>query len=63
MYGPVKGEIGVYVFRVDEREDGAFYSETDALRQGQTLANYQMQMIPLVLQESAKVEDKRARFF
>ena len=63
LYGPVKGEIGVYVFRVDEREDGAFYSETDALRQGQTLANYQMQMIPLVLQESAKVEDKRARFF
>lgn len=63
LCGPVVGEIGVYVFRVDERLDGAFYTENDALKMAYNLANFQIQMIPLVLQESAKVEDRRARFF
>lgn len=63
LCGPVKGEIGVYVFRVDERLDGAYYTENDALQYAAYLSNIQVQMVPLVLQESAKVEDYRARFF
>jgi len=63
LCGPIKGEMGIYVFRVEEREDGAFYTEDDAHRWAYTLAGYQTQMIPFVLQESAKVEDKRARFY
>ena len=63
LLGPVKGEIGVYVFRVDERLDGAFYTENDARQFATYLSDIQVQMVPMVLQESAKVEDNRARFF
>ena len=63
LYGPFKGEIGVYVFRVDERQDGAYYTENDALQSAAYYSNVQIQMVPMVLQESAKVEDNRARFF
>ncbi|MDD4919544.1 MAG: SurA N-terminal domain-containing protein [Bacteroidales bacterium] len=63
MYGPIKGEIGVYVFRVDERLDGAYYTENDALQNAAYFSGVQIQMVPVVLQESAKVEDNRARFF
>lgn len=63
LCGPVKGEIGVYVFRVDERLDGAYYTENDALQYAAYLSNIQVQMVPIVLQETAKVEDYRARFF
>ena len=63
LCGPIKGEMGIYVFRVEEREDGAFYTEDDAYRWAYTLAGYQTQMIPFVLQESAKVDDRRARFY
>ncbi|NLA15000.1 MAG: hypothetical protein GX877_00480 [Bacteroidales bacterium] len=63
LSGPVKGEMGVYVFRVDERQDGAFYSESDAHMMNLAMANFQIQMVPVVLQESAKVDDRRAHFF
>ncbi len=63
MCGPIKGEIGVYVFHVDERLDGAFYTENDALQYASYLANIQIQMVPMVLQETAEVKDNRARFF
>lgn len=63
MYGPFKGEIGVYVFRVDERLDGAYYTENDAKQNAAYLSGVQLQMVPFVLQEIAKVEDNRARFY
>jgi len=63
LCGPVKGEVGVYVFRVDERPDGAFYTENDAMQYASYLASIQIQMVPMVLQETADVEDNRARFF
>ena len=63
LCGPVKGEVGIYVFRVDERSDGAFYTENDAMQYASYLANIQIQMVPMVLQETADVEDNRARFF
>ena len=62
LYGPVKGEIGVYVFRVDERLDGAYYTENDALQNATYFSNVQIQMVPVVLQVRAKVEDISARF-
>ena len=62
-YGPFKGEIGVYVFRVDERLDGAYYTENDAKQNAAYLSGVQLQMVPFVLQEIAKVEDNRARFY
>jgi len=61
--GPVKGEVGVYVFRVDERSDGAFYTENDARQYASYMANIQIQMVPMVLQEMADVQDNRPRFF
>ncbi|HHV03906.1 MAG: peptidylprolyl isomerase [Bacteroidales bacterium] len=63
MCGPVKGEIGIYVFQVDERLDGAYYTENDAFQYASYLSNIQIQMIPMVLQEGTKVEDYRAKFF
>lgn len=63
LCGPVKGEMGVYVFQVDERNDGAYYTEQDAATRKNYLSNIQIQMVNGVLQEAANVEDHRAKFF
>lgn len=63
LCGPVKGEIGVYVFQVDERVDGAYYTEQDARQLATYMSNIQVQMVPSVLQQNAGVKDNRAKFF
>ncbi len=63
LCGPIKGEIGVYVFQVDERVDGAYYTEQDARQLATYMSNIQVQMVPSVLQQNAGVKDNRAKFF
>jgi len=63
LAGPVEGVIGVYVFTVDDRQAGAFYTEEDAKRQQQQITNQQNQIAAYVLSKAAKVEDNRAKFF
>lgn len=63
LVGPVRGDIGVYVFQVQDRETGSFYTEADARNQMNRMGNIQGRMILTVLAEAADVEDNRAKFF
>lgn len=61
--GPVAGSIGTYVFRVNSRDTGAFYTEDDAKTSAAQMNNYMTQMIVPVMMQDADVKDNRARFF
>lgn len=61
--GPVAGNMGVYVLRVNGRETGAFYTENDAKIKAAQVRNYQINSIPYIFTERAGIEDNRARFF
>lgn len=61
--GPVKGATGVYVFKVNSREKGSFYTEEDAKTTAASKAQYSAQMVVPVMMEEADVKDNRARFF
>ena len=60
--GPVAGIMGTYVFQVNGRETGAFYTEDDAKAAQARMENYHGQMLlPLMMENSVK--DNRARFY
>ena len=61
--GPVAGMAGVYVFRVNTRETGSFYTEEDARMTNSQKAQYNSQMVLPVMMDAADVKDNRARFF
>ena len=61
--GPVAGQACVYVFKVSNRQAGAFYTEEDARTYESQKVRYTTQMINPVMMEKADVKDNRARFF
>lgn len=61
--GPVKGNQGVYMFKVNRREQGAFFTENDAKSYAAQKAQYSTQMIIPVMEDEAGVVDNRARYF
>ena len=61
--GPVAGSFGVYVFKVNGRETGSFYTESDAKNANAQILNYAAQMILPAMMDDADVKDNRARFF
>ena len=61
--GPVKGATAAYIFKVNSRESGAFYTEEDAKNTVTSKAQYSSQMIIPAMMEEADVKDNRARFF
>ena len=61
--GPVAGTMGVYVFKVSDRQTGEFYTEDDARNLALQKAQYMSQLITPVMMENADVKDNRARFF
>ena len=61
--GPVAGSYGVYVFRVTERNTGAYYTEGDARSYQRQLMSYTSQMILPIMMEEDGVKDNRARFY
>ena len=63
LTGPVAGAIGTYVFVVNSREVGTFYTESDAEMFAQRKAQYNTQAIVPVMSENGVVKDNRARFF
>lgn len=63
VVGPVKGNIGVYVLKVNGRETGSFYTEDDAKVRENQVSTYQLNMLPYVFTEKGEVVDNRARFF
>jgi peptidyl-prolyl cis-trans isomerase D len=63
LVGPVAGSVGVYIFKVDSRDTGSFFTEDDAKMRSNQMLNYQIQMLPAILEKNAKVKDHRTRFF
>ena len=63
LSGPVAGAIGTYIFKVNARDTGAFYTEDDAKTAASQYALYSTQGILPVMMQEADVQDHRARFF
>jgi len=63
IYGPVAGQMGTYLVRVNSKEQGTFYTEDDAKALASQKAQYLSQMILSVMQEYDNVKDNRERFF
>ncbi|MFA5712588.1 MAG: SurA N-terminal domain-containing protein [Bacteroidales bacterium] len=63
LQGPVEGKIGLYFFRVDSRETGAFFTEDDAKERVEFTNQYHMQILPKVYEVLADVKDWRVKFF
>ena len=61
--GPVKGQIGVYMFQVLDSETGAYYTEDDVAMRTSQEAQYRQQFINSIMAEEADVKDNRARFY
>ncbi len=59
----VAGTIGTYVFKVNSRDTGSFYTEDDAKNTAAQINNYSTQMILPVMMMESDVKDRRARFF
>jgi peptidyl-prolyl cis-trans isomerase D len=62
LCGPVAGNIGTYLFRVNGRETGSFYTEDDARNYQDQVNSYGLQMLLPVMMDKA-VKDNRARFY
>ncbi|MCQ2118989.1 MAG: SurA N-terminal domain-containing protein [Bacteroidales bacterium] len=60
---PLAGTIGTYIYKVNSRETGAFYTEDDAKNSAAQMNSYTSQMIVPVMMQDADVKDNRARFF
>ena len=63
LYGPVAGQMGTYLVRVNSKELGSFYTEDDAKALANQKAQYLAQMILSVMQDYDNVKDNRERFF
>ncbi len=63
LVGPMAGSIGMYLFTVDARQTGAFFTENDAKRRSYQYFSYQIQQVPAIMEKQAKVKDRRAKFF
>lgn len=61
--GPVAGTIGTYIFKVNSRDTGSFYTEDDARNAAAQMNNYATQMILPVMMMESDVRDHRARFY
>ena len=60
--GPVAGIMGTYVFQVNGRETGSYYTEDDAKAYQDRIESYHAQMLlPLMMDKTVK--DNRARFY
>jgi len=63
LAGPVKGNVGIYIFNVDARQTGAFFTENDAKAKANQMFTYQLQLLQGVFEKGGEVKDHRARFF
>lgn len=61
--GPVAGTIGVYVFKVTNREMGGAFTEDDARVRNDQMSQYNLRMMQAVMLDDAEVKDNRARFY
>lgn len=61
--GPVKGNNGVYVYKVTGRSEGAFFTEADAKTRDLQMNYSTLRMLLPVMMEAADVVDNTARFY
>ncbi|MBR5567679.1 MAG: SurA N-terminal domain-containing protein [Bacteroidales bacterium] len=61
--GPVKGNTGVYVYKVTGRSEGAFFTEADAKTRDLQMNYSTLRMLLPVMMEAADVVDNTARFY
>lgn len=59
---PVAGIMGTYVFKVNGRETGSYYTEDDAISAQARIDQYHQQMLLPVMTDKA-VTDRRAKFY
>ena len=63
IYGPLAGNIGVYIYKVTGRDTGAFFTEDDAKARDAQMTQYSTQMVVPTMMDDAEVKDNRARFY
>jgi len=63
LTGPVKGNLGIYVFNVDMRTQGEFFTEQDAKLRNRQMNSFKLQQLQGIFEKMAKVEDNRLKFF
>ena len=61
--GPVEGSMGTYIFKVNSRETGSAFTDSDARNNRAQMVGYTAQAIVPMMMEAADVKDNRARFF
>lgn len=60
---PLKGSNGIYVYKVTNRSEEAYYTEDDAQMRMNQLAAAYAQMLPFVLNKEGKVKDYTYLYF
>lgn len=60
---PVAGMFSAYVIKVNNREEGTFFTADDAKNAADRKTQYGVQMIIPTMMDDADVKDNRARFF
>ena len=63
LSAPVAGASGIYVFRLNSTEQGAFFTEDDAKMQAQRFASFEARAYTNVMADGGVVKDNRERFF
>ncbi|MBO5015502.1 MAG: SurA N-terminal domain-containing protein [Bacteroidaceae bacterium] len=63
LNGPVKGNTGVYVYKVTGRSEGAFFTEDDAKNRDMQMNYSALRMLLPVMMDAADVKDNTARFY
>ena len=63
LTGPVKGNLGIYLFNVDARTQGEFFTEQDAKMRSGQMFSYKLQQLQSIFEKTGKVKDNRLKFF
>ncbi len=63
IIGPVKGAMGIYYFKINDKETGAYYSEDDAARRREQIASSMINVLPQVMLQDNKTQDNRYKFY
>ena len=63
LNGPVKGNTGVYIYKVTGRSEGAFFTEDDAKNRDMQMNYSALRMLLPVMMDAADVKDNTARFY
>lgn len=63
IVGPVKGDLGIYYFKIVGKETGAYFSESDAKTKHSQVANALMRILPELMLQDSKTQDNRYKFY